>query len=196
VTSASAHEGAPTAPGGSTAAGAAGAVAPGDSVASLEAAVHQVEHEAEHRPPPAGPVTNVVIAVLVLALGAACLVGSWALGIGTASAPGSGTWPFVISVVLVVLAVALVLTARRTHDAERFTGASWLVVAGLATMVGFVVAIPRIGFEVPSALLMFVWLRFMGGESWRLSALLSPAVVAVFYLIFVVALSVPIPHLF
>ena len=189
----SAHEGAPTAPGGSTA---AGTVAPGDSVASLEAAVHQLEHEAEHRPPPAGAVANAVIALLVVALGVACVAASWALGVGTASAPGSGTWPALVSIVLVALGVALLLLARRTHDAERFTGASWLVLAGLATMIGFLALIPVIGFEIPSALLMFVWLRFLGGESWRMSALLSPAVVAAFYLIFVVALSVPIPHLF
>ena len=188
---ASAPEGAPTAPGGSPAAGAVG-----DSVASLEAAVHQVEQEAEHRPPPAGPVTNVVIALVVIALGVASLLGSWTLGIGAASQPGPGTWPLVVSVVLVALGVALFLLARRTHDAERFTRASWLVLVGLATMVGFVAVIPVIGFEIPSALLMFVWLRFLGGESWRLSAVLSPAVVAVFYLIFVVALSVPIPHMF
>jgi uncharacterized membrane protein len=191
--SASAPEGTPTAPGGSTA---AGAVAPGDSVAALEAAVHQVEQEAEHRPPPAGPLANVVIALVVVTLGVASLVGSWALGVGAASAPGPGTWPLVVSVVLVALGVALFLLARRTHDAERFTRASWRVLAGLATMVGFVAVIPVIGFEIPAALLMFVWLRFLGGESWRLSLVLSPAVVAAFYLIFVVALSVPIPHMF
>jgi putative tricarboxylic transport membrane protein len=89
-----------------------------------------------------------------------------------------------------------VATARGTTDAERFNRTSWLVLAGLATMVVFVAVISVIGFEIPAALLAFVWLRFLGHESWRTSVVGSLAMVVAFYLIFVAALSVPIPHLF
>jgi putative tricarboxylic transport membrane protein len=63
-------------------------------------------------------------------------------------------------------------------------------------MVGFVAVIEVVGFEIPAALLCFVWLRFLGRESWRMSILTSLGVVAGFYLVFVAALAVPIPHLF
>ena len=53
-----------------------------------------------------------------------------------------------------------------------------------------------VGFEIPAVLLCFVWLRFLGREGWRMSVITSFAVVAGFYLVFVAALSVPIPHLF
>jgi putative tricarboxylic transport membrane protein len=53
-----------------------------------------------------------------------------------------------------------------------------------------------IGFEIPAAVLCFVWLRFLGRESWRMSIITSLAVVVGFYLVFVAALAVPIPHLF
>jgi hypothetical protein len=209
----SAHDGAntPGSPGGRTAAGAtpqgdveptasAGPAHPAETVPStlhdLEEAVHQLEAEAEHRPPPAGPVTNLAVAVVVVALGAAALVGSLSLGAGTARNPGSGTWPTLISIALLLLGLGLVATARRTHDAERFIGSSWLVLAGLATMIVFVALISVIGFEIPAALLAFVWLRFLGRESWRSSIVTSLGVVVAFYLIFVAALSVPIPHLF
>jgi hypothetical protein len=162
----------------------------------LEEAVHQLEHDAEHRPPPAGTSTNLVVALVVTALGAAGLVGSLQLGAGSAGEPGSGTWPLVISATLVVLGLTLALTARTASDAERFTGSSWLVLIGVATMVVFVALIGVIGFEIPSALLAFVWLRFLGNESWRSSIITSLGVVVAFYLIFVAALSVPIPHLF
>ena len=203
----------PGRPGGSTAAGAAGAApqaAPRQDPAtgpvgeepdltelSLEEAIHQVE-EAEHegRPPAAGTVSNVVTALAVLALGVAALLGSNALGLGTAAGPAAGTWPLLVAVVTVLIGAAMVAVARRTHDAERFTRASLLVLVGLATMVAFVVLLPVIGFEIPAALLCFVWLRFLGRESWRLSLLLSVGLVAAFYVIFVGALSVPIPHLF
>ena len=189
----------PEGPGGSTAAGAPGP-ATGEPVPSslheLEEAVHQLEHDVEHRPPPAGPVTNVVVAVVVLALAAAALVGSLALGAGDAGNPGPGTWPLLISATLVALGLALLPGVRRTADAERFSRSSWLVLVGVATMALFVVLLPVIGFEIPAALLAFVWLRFLGGESWRSSVITSVGAVVGFYLVFVAALSVPIPHLF
>lgn len=204
------HDGAhtPGSPGGSTAAGATPqgnvALTPPDGAAQpvpsslhdLEEAVHQLEADAEHRPPPAGRTTNLVVALVVVALGAAALVGSLSLGAGSTDKPGSGTWPLVISVVLILLGVALGFTARSTADAERFTRPSLSVLAGIATMVVFVVLIPVIGFEIPTGLLAFVWLRFLGHESWRSSIITSIGVVVAFYLIFVAALSVPIPHLF
>ena len=164
---------------------------------TLEEAVQRVEEmEHEGRPPVAGTLSNVLTALAVVALGIGALIGSAELGVGTASKPGSGTWPLIVSVVTILLGVGLLFLARRTHDGERFAQASLLVLVGLATMVVFVVLLPIIGFEIPAALLCFVWLRFLGREGWRLSAFLSVALVAAFYLIFVGALSVPIPHLF
>jgi putative tricarboxylic transport membrane protein len=96
----------------------------------------------------------------------------------------------------VLLGLGLLASARRTADAERFSGASWLVLAGLATMVVFVAVVEVIGFEIPAALLAFVWLRFLGREGWRMSIVTSLAMVVGFYLVFVAALAVPIPHLF
>jgi hypothetical protein len=163
----------------------------------LEEAIHQVEaEEHEGRPPAAGLLGNLVVAAVVVVLGAAAVVGSLAFGAGSARSPEAGTWPLMVSVVIVALGLGLVATARRTTDAERFGRTSWLVLAGLATLVAFVALIPVIGFEIPAALLAFVWLRFLGSEGWRTSIVTSVALVVAFYLIFVGALSVPIPHLF
>jgi putative tricarboxylic transport membrane protein len=188
--------GTPAAPGGPTAAG--GPPSPehhgvAETVHELEDALHEIEDE--DRPPPAGVVTNVVVALAVVALGAATIAGALTLDVGSAATPAAGMWPLLIGGVLVVLGLALLPLVRRTADAERFTSASWLVAAGLASMLVFVALISVIGFEIPALLVMFVWLRFLGHESWRLSVITSLAVVAGFYLIFVAALSVPIPHL-
>jgi putative tricarboxylic transport membrane protein len=163
----------------------------------LTDAVHEAE-EAEHefRPPVAGRVTDVVVGVAVVGLGVAALLGSLALGVGSPRAPGTGTWPFLVSIVLVVLGLGLLAMTGRTRDAERFTGTGLLVLAGLATMIAFVAVISVIGFEIPAALLMFVWLKFLGGESWRFSVVTSLATVAAFYVVFVGLLAVPIPHMF
>ena len=190
-------------PGGRTAAGASPSGArplPADGPPGgfdLEEAIHQVEaEEHEGRPPATGTLGNLVVAAAVVALGVAAVVGSLGLDVGSAAAPEAGTWPLMVSAVVVVLGLALLAVARRTADAERFTRTSWLVLAGLVTMVVFVVVLPVIGFEIPAALLAFAWLRFLGHEGWRTSIVTSLAVVVAFYLIFVAALSVPIPHLF
>jgi hypothetical protein len=163
----------------------------------IEEALHEVEVvEHEYRPPAAGALSNVVTAAVVVVLGAAALLGSWSLGVGTAREPGPGTWPLLVSIVLVVLGVVLLLNFRRVSDAEKFSHGSWLVLAGIATMVVFVGLIDVIGFEIPSALLCFAWLRYLGREGWRMSIITSLGVVVGFYLVFVAALAVPIPHLF
>ena len=165
-------------------------------VTGLSEAVHELELAEHDRPPHAGPVSNVVTAVVAVALAVAAIVGSLGLGVGTPGQPGAGTWPLLISVALLLLSIAAAVLARHATDAERFTRASWLVLAGLATMIFFVSVIGLIGFEIPAALLTFIWLRYLGGESWRLSIVTSIAVVVAFYAIFVGALSVRIPHLF
>jgi putative tricarboxylic transport membrane protein len=167
----------------------------GEDGIGLAQAVREVEGAEHDRPPPIGTLGNATIAVVVVALGVATLLGSVALGVGTAQQPRAGTWPLLIGIVLAVLGAGLLAVARRTADAERFTRASWLVLAGVATMIGFVAVIEVIGFEIPAALLCFVWLRFLGRESWRMSILTSLGTVAGFYLVFVAALAVPIPHL-
>jgi putative tricarboxylic transport membrane protein len=165
--------------------------------ARLSDAIHEVE-EAEHefRPPVAGRVTDVVVGIAVVGLGVAALLGSLALGVGSARAPGTGTWPLLVSIVLVVLGLGLLALTGRTRDAERFTRASWLVLAGLATMIAFVAVVGVIGFEIPATLLMFVWLKFLGHEAWRTSIITSLATVVAFYVVFVGLLAVPIPHMF
>jgi len=148
------------------------------------------------RPPAAGPVTNLVIALVVVVLGGAALAGSLSLGVGSPSAPGPGTWPAVVSVVLVLLGLVLAARARHAEAAERFTRAGLLVLAAVATMAVFVAVVGLVGFEIPTALLAFVWLRFLGRESWRISIILSLATTIAFYLLFVAALDVTIPHMF
>ncbi|WP_436852332.1 tripartite tricarboxylate transporter TctB family protein [Nocardiopsis dassonvillei] len=152
--------------------------------------------EEEEPPKPLGPWANTAVALTVIALGAAGIAGSWALGPGTPADPGSGTWPLLVSAAIAALGVVLLGLARRTDDTEVFSASSWKVLAGVATMVGFVAVVGVIGFEIPSALLAFVWLRFLGGESWRLSAIASVLIVVAFYVVFVGLLAVPIPHLF
>ena len=164
-----------------------------DILAELQA---EVEAElAEERPPEGGPAYQVVAALVFLALGAAGAVLSYGYGLGSLREPGPGLWPFLVSLLVLTLSAVLLVVGRRLHDSEAFTRSSLLPAVGLVTFVVLALLLPVIGFEVPALLLCVVWLRFLGGESWRSTIVISVATVAVFYLLFLYGLRIPLPHL-
>jgi putative tricarboxylic transport membrane protein len=150
---------------------------------------------AEDRPPHAGPWSQLGAAVVTGLVGVAGVVGSLGLGLGRLTAPGPGLWPFVVSVVITTLSVVLALTGRHGTDTERFSRASVMTALAVLTLVLLGVALPLIGFEIPSLLLTFVWLRFLGKESWRSSIVISVGTVFAFYVLFVLLLQIPLPRL-
>lgn len=147
-------------------------------------------------PPPAGHIANLASSLVALVIGVGAVVLSLGMGLGTASHPKPGTWPFIVGLVITVLAAAQLLLGRRGGlDGEKFSKLSWLAAFGMATLVGLVALMPVIGFEIPSLLLSFVWMKFLGGESWRGASVYSLLVVIAFYAIFILGLGTSIPHL-
>lgn len=149
----------------------------------------------EERPPAGGPVQQVVAALVVLALGIFGAVRSLDYGLGRLTQPGPGLWPFVVSSLIVLISLGLLVWGRRLTDTEVFTRSSALPAIGVVTFVALAALLPVIGFEIPAFLLAVVWLRFLGGETWRSTVLVALGTVAAFYLVFVVALSIPMPRL-
>lgn len=149
----------------------------------------------EERPPHAGPASQVVAALVTLAIGIAGLVLSHGYGLGQLTAPGPGLWPFAISVLITGLSLALIAVGRHGTDTEQFSRASILPAVGIVTFVALAALMPLIGFEIPALLLCLVWLRFLGRESWRSTVVVSFVTVAAFYVLFIVLLQVPLPHL-
>lgn len=146
--------------------------------------------------PPAGYLANVLTSLAPLLVGIAGVVGSLRLGLGSFSDPGPGLWPLLISVGIIIVAAVLLFGGRRFHDAEKLSRGSLTVFIAVATLVALVLALPYIGFEIPTAVLAFVWLKFFGRESWLLSAIVAVATTVGFWLLFVLALGIPLPRLF
>ena len=150
----------------------------------------------EEKPPAAGPWPTRPPPWWSSASASAPLVLSVAMGLGTPAAPQPGLWPFIISCVMVVLGLFQLIVGRHNRDAEKFTRMSMAPLTGLVTLAAMVALMPIIGFELPALVLCIIWMRFLGGETWRSTLLVSAIVVAAFYGIFVLALNTSIPHLF
>lgn len=164
-----------------------------DILDEIEAEVAETLFEDEL--PPGGPAYQTVGALVTLAIGIAGLVLALDYGLDGLRRPGPGLWPFVMSAVITVLSVILLVVGRNLEDSVSFSRASLLPAVGVLTFIGLGVLMPVIGFEIPSLVLCVIWLRFLGGESWRSTVLVSVGTVAVFYGLFLYGLSIPLPHL-
>jgi hypothetical protein len=150
----------------------------------------------EERPPAGGPAYQTVGAAVALAIGVGGALLALDYGLGSLARPGPGLWPFAVSVLIVGLSLLLLVIGRRLDDSEAFSRNSLLVLVGTLTFVGLAVLMPRIGFEIPTLLLSVVWLRWLGGESWRSTVTVAVLTTAAFYALFILALRIPLPHLF
>ena len=162
---------------------------------------HNDQHNDEHDEDddefvPAGSAANIGAAIAPLLLGAAGAYGSIQFGLGEVTDPGAGLWPFVICVLIVGCSLALLIGGKRFWDAEAFSRNSLIVGIALLTLVALVCALPYVGFEIPCLVLCFVWLRFLGKETWLMSTVISVGVTVGFWLVFVFALGIPLPRLF
>jgi putative tricarboxylic transport membrane protein len=164
-----------------------------DILAEIEAEVaHELEEE---RPVAGGPAYQTVGALVGIAVGIGGAVLAYGYGLGSLREPGPGLWPFVVSVLIAALSAILLIVGRGLTDSEAFTRSSALPVIGVVTFVAFGLLMPVTGFEIPALVLCVVWLKFLGGESWRNTIVISVVTVAVFYFLFLYGLRIPLPHL-
>jgi putative tricarboxylic transport membrane protein len=131
--------------------------------------------------------------LVLLALGIAALAGAYGLGLGELTRPGPGLWPFLVAVLVTGTTAALVLVDDPA-DYEHWTRQTARIAAGLLSLGVFIVLFQVIGFVVPAFLMLLLWLRVFGGESWRWAFGLAAGGAVVFHLLFVEALGVPFPE--
>jgi putative tricarboxylic transport membrane protein len=130
--------------------------------------------------------------VVLLVLGVAALVQAAGMGLGELTAPGPGLWPFIVAGLLCATSAVLLLVDP-AEDYESWTSGTLRIILGLAGLAVYVVLFQAIGFILPTVLMLAAWLRFFGGESWRMALVLALGGALVLHLIFVIALGVPFP---
>jgi hypothetical protein len=132
--------------------------------------------------------------LILLGVGVLATVGSWRLGLGSPEAPGPGLWPFIISLTLVTVAACLLF--RPDPDAvEPLNRDALIVLVAALSLIVYTWLFSRLGFEIPTVLLLLLWLRVFGRDGWRLTISVAVGATAVIYLLFIVALGVSLPHI-
>lgn len=131
--------------------------------------------------------------VVLAVVGAAVVLQSLRMGIGSLAAPGPGLWPGVAGAALLGFS-AYLLAFERGAEPEPFTANSWKVPVALLSLAVFGVALAYLGLMGPVVVLMVVWLKFLGGEPLWLSVVLACAASVALHLLFVKALGVPFPR--
>ena len=132
--------------------------------------------------------------LIFLGVGAAAI--AYRLGLGTLHHPGSGFFPFWLSLVLAFVAF-IYLLSQRGPDSERVSlwSKEFLLRPALAAGVMFLFALAMdwIGFFPSTFLLFLAWLILVEREKWLTIGLVSILGTASLYIIFSLFLKVPLP---
>lgn len=134
--------------------------------------------------------SSLVIALIGLGAGIYAL----SLPLGTLAQPGSGLWPLMVSCLLTLSALYLLFSENDPGDYEPVMARTLVAVFGFLLLAAFIIGFQFVGLTIPSIVLIFVWLRWLAGEPWRLALLVSLGATVLFVVVFVVLLSVPVPN--
>ena len=151
---------------------------------------------------------EIVVALMMLAVGALVVVDSYRLGSKWGSdGPQSGYFPFYIGLLLCIASVAtlaqvLIADQRRRHAAGRAVAermsqfVAWselkLVLSVLIPACVYVLAVQLIGIYVASAVYIALFMRWLGKYSWVKSVIIGVVVSATIFAMFEIWFKVPL----
>lgn len=157
---------------------------------------HLGDTGSEVAPRRGGKVLTAVSAVIPSVLALICVGLSLQLPLGTPQEPGPGLWPLLCAAGAAVASLLLLAEYRRVERPEAFTSGSLRAVIGVVSLFVFSFLMPLVGFEIPMFLLTGFWLKVLGKERWRTTIMVAGGCTVGFYLLFILALRLAIPHLF
>jgi len=139
---------------------------------------------------------DVVVAGLALALGAAAIIESAKLPLGTVRNPGQGFFPWWTSVVIVLLAIVLlaqVLTSR-SSTSPHTPGRIAKVTALLLVLAAYTFLLDFLGYLICTFLLVLFMLRATDPQRWTVALSMAVLTAVGSYVVFAIWLSVPLPR--
>ncbi len=139
--------------------------------------------------------------VFWLAFGVLSIYGSFELGLGTLSEPGSGFFAFLASLFICLMALANLLWTLlakggiQSYFSSLWSGANWwrpLILVLL--LLSFIIALEKIGFILSTFFIMLTILKGLEKLPWIKAVLISGISTASAYFLFVSLLKVALPR--
>jgi putative tricarboxylic transport membrane protein len=139
---------------------------------------------------------DVVVGVLVLALGAAAIFESAKLPLGTVRNPGQGFFPWWTSAVIVLLALVLLTQAliSRPSTNQQAPGRIAKVTALLLVLSAYTFLLDFLGYLLCTFLLVLFMLRVTDAQRWLVALSMALLTAVGSYVVFAIWLDVPLPR--
>ena len=154
-----------------------------------------------HESSPAGTrtvVVDLVVAVVILLLGALVAYDSQRLGAGwAADGPQTGYFPFYIGLITCICSAVVFAQSLVKLKADRrifvTAGQFRQVLVILLPSTAYVLGVQLIGIYVPSALFIGLFMKFGGKYSWLRSTIVGLGISVSAFLMFEIWFKIPLP---
>lgn len=141
---------------------------------------------------------NVGISIVLIAISVAMFISASGMPAPTDGIMGAGTWPKILSVVMIFLGVLLLIQSLGDHSGAEspFHNAAELkrVGLGIVILAVFCLLLYLVGFMIASAFMIPAVMLLMGEKRIPMLAGLTVGVLVAVYVIFVLALKLPLPQ--
>ena len=143
---------------------------------------------------------EIIVGVVIFLLGAITALLSLRMPIGTFRAAGTGMFPLILGILLMILSGAFILTIYFQGKEGQVKKASiessespMQLILFLGTMALATLFFNRLGYPLTSFLLLVSLLRILGVKRWGLNILISVVTAVGSYFLFVKWLNIPMP---
>jgi hypothetical protein len=144
---------------------------------------------------------EIIGGIILLIFGGITVLLSLQMPIGTFRAAGTGLFPLILGIFLIILSGVFLLNLylRKKKEPGKMEletgtpGTAWNLILFLGTMALATLFFNPLGYPLVSFLLMVALLRILGMRRWTINILLSLATAAAAYFLFVGWLKIPLP---
>jgi putative tricarboxylic transport membrane protein len=144
---------------------------------------------------------EIIGGIILLIFGGITVLLSLQMPIGTFRAAGTGLFPLILGIFLIILSGVFLLNLylRKKKEPGKMEletgtpGTAWNLILFLGTMALATLFFNPLGYPLVSFLLMVALLRILGTRRWAINILLSLATAAAAYFLFVGWLKIPLP---
>ena len=144
---------------------------------------------------------EIIGGIILLIFGVMTALLSLQMPIGTFRAAGTGMFPLILGVFLMILSGVFLLSILlvrkkgpgKKESQTRTPGSPWNLILFLGAMALATLFFNRLGYPLISFLLMVALLRILGTKRWTINILLSLVTATASYFLFVGWLKIPLP---